>query len=386
MKPGEYKKRILVAVSGLSPAILTETFYALAVGAEGKFIPTEIHLITTKEGMTRADNALLKGEAAAFKRLCEEYELDSVLFNADHIHVIHNADGEALSDIRDPLDNEAAADFIVNTIKSLTSDDDSAVHVSVAGGRKTMGYYVGYALSLFGRNQDRLSHVLVDEDYEYCPQFFYPTKKPVVEVNKLGKHVDFSEAQVYLAEIPFVRLRSHLPASAVKQDVLLKGDVSFSRTVNLAQLANEEPKLLIDVKNKKITANGYEADWGQSDIFLAFYVWVIEQNLDQGVQLVCPAVVEPNMDYGKSFLRIYEAITANNRDIEKTQLALKSGMDANFFNEKRSRVNKELQSCLGTALASLFEIKRLGKKGYSHYTVPFDDSVVSIKLPNQVLI
>jgi CRISPR-associated protein (TIGR02584 family) len=28
------------------------------------------------------------------------------------------------------------------------------------GERKTMGFYVGYALSLFGRAQDRLSHVI----------------------------------------------------------------------------------------------------------------------------------------------------------------------------------------------------------------------------------
>lgn len=37
-----------------------------------------------------------------------------------------------------------------------------------------MGYYLGYALSLYGRAQDRLSHVLVTERYESLRDFFIP--------------------------------------------------------------------------------------------------------------------------------------------------------------------------------------------------------------------
>jgi CRISPR-associated protein (TIGR02584 family) len=43
-----------------------------------------------------------------------------------------------------------------------TADPQASLHVSIAGERKTMGFYVGYALSLFGRTQGRLSHVLND--------------------------------------------------------------------------------------------------------------------------------------------------------------------------------------------------------------------------------
>lgn len=71
-----------------------------------------------------------------------------------------------MDDIISPEDNERAADCITAWIKDAAADDDAALHVSLAGGRKTMGYYVGYALSLFGRAQDRLSHVLVDDRYE----------------------------------------------------------------------------------------------------------------------------------------------------------------------------------------------------------------------------
>lgn len=59
-QPHEYKKRILLAVSGMSPQILTETLYAIAVAEkETPFIPTDIHLISTSEGANRAKLELL---------------------------------------------------------------------------------------------------------------------------------------------------------------------------------------------------------------------------------------------------------------------------------------------------------------------------------------
>ena len=38
-----------------------------------------------------------------------------------------------------------------------------------------MGFYLGYALSLYSRAQDRLSHVLVNSPFESHSEFFYPT-------------------------------------------------------------------------------------------------------------------------------------------------------------------------------------------------------------------
>lgn len=41
-----------------------------------------------------------------------------------------------------------------------------------------MGFYAGYALSLYGRKQDRMSHVLVEDKYEQAVNFFYPSANP----------------------------------------------------------------------------------------------------------------------------------------------------------------------------------------------------------------
>lgn len=175
-QPHQYEKRILLAVSGMSPQILTETLYAIVVAEkETPFIPTEVHLISTQEGARRAILELLHPQTGKFHGLCREYGLTGIQFNEQNVYAIKDKAGMPLNDIKTPKDNEAAADFITEIVSQLTRDNNAALHVSMAGGRKTMGYYLGYALSLYGRAQDRLSHVLVSENYESLPAFFYPT-------------------------------------------------------------------------------------------------------------------------------------------------------------------------------------------------------------------
>ena len=52
--PAEYPKRVLLAVTGLSPQVVTETLFALTQSADERFEPTEVHLITTADGAERA--------------------------------------------------------------------------------------------------------------------------------------------------------------------------------------------------------------------------------------------------------------------------------------------------------------------------------------------
>ncbi|NDP40793.1 MAG: TIGR02584 family CRISPR-associated protein [Rhodoferax sp.] len=155
--PASYQRRVLLVVSGLSPQIVTETIYALALAGESRFVPTEVHIITTKEGAQKAELSLLSTDLGWFHKLCDDYQLPAIAFNRDHIHVMQDANGQDMSDIRSIEDNSAAADYITAQVRAFSSDDKCALHVSIAGGRKTMGFYLGYALSLYGRPQDRLS-------------------------------------------------------------------------------------------------------------------------------------------------------------------------------------------------------------------------------------
>ena len=199
-RPPTYPRRILVVVTGMSPQVVTETVYALAVPIKPAWLPTEIRLVTTRKGARIAERRLLNGGKGWFHRLRQDYQLPPIDFDAQRIHTLSHDDGEPLDDIQTPADNTATADAITQLLCELTRDDASALHVSIAGGRKTMGFYLGYALSLYGRAQDRLSHVLVNPPYESNPEFFYPTPTERLIETRDGDVVDAQDARVGLAE------------------------------------------------------------------------------------------------------------------------------------------------------------------------------------------
>jgi len=203
-------RQVLLVVTGLTPQVVTETIYALWKTSP-ELVPAEVHLITTVQGADHARLNLLSPRIGWMERLRGEYQLPPIAFPPENIHVIPGTDGTVLDDIRSPQDNLCAADFITELVRRLTEDPESALHVSMAGGRKTMGYFVGYALSLFGRSQDRLSHVLVSQPFESQREFYYPSRDECpIHVQQNGKEVayDCRTAQVDLAWIPFVRLRA----------------------------------------------------------------------------------------------------------------------------------------------------------------------------------
>lgn len=373
MKPShQYEKRILLAVSGMSPQILTETLYAIAVTEkETPFIPTDIYLISTSEGASRAKLELLHPITGKFHQLCLDYQLAGINFNEQNIFTIQDKNNNALSDIKTPEDNEAAADFMTEMVRQFTHDENAALHVSIAGGRKTMGYYLGYALSLYGRAQDRLSHVLVSENYESLPTFFYPTLESVVIYDRNGKPLDTKEAKIMLAEIPFVRLRTGLP------DHLLNGKTGFSETIALARSFDTAPKLSIDLKNRCFYANSVKVK--MSGVNFAFYLWMIEQTVKHKQTLPRPHDLEPNRDYVESFLKIYNAHTSEGES-EKTSVNLqKDGMSGRWISERMSAVKTSFERALGESAAKLYCIKTEGKNSNLRYFVPLETSQIDYK-------
>ncbi len=104
MEPHAFRRRVLLAVTGLSPQVVTETVYALAVRRAPAFVPTEIELITTREGAQRAELALLSDDPGWFHRLRADYAPPPIDFDSPHIHALADAEGRPLDDIRSPAD------------------------------------------------------------------------------------------------------------------------------------------------------------------------------------------------------------------------------------------------------------------------------------------
>lgn len=358
--PEEYARRILLAAAGKTPQVVTETLYALAVNQRPAFVPTEVHMVTTAEGAERARLTLLGNEPGWFRRLCAEYELEGIRFDEEGIHVLRGAEGEELGDIRTEEDNRLAADAITELVRRLTEDPESALHVSIAGGRKTMGFYLGYALSLYGREQDRLSHVLAPAAFESHPEFYYPTRESrvIYTVGPDSRPLDTAAARVVLAEIPFVRLRHGLP------ERLLRGQGSFLEAVEAAQRRLGPVQLVLDLKKRQAVAGGVAVRL--APVELAFLSWFARRRLNRLPPVQCPSEGAPEKEYAEEFLHEYRAILGPMGSDERAARALKEGMEKGYFLERRSRVNARLKQMLGWQ-AEEYLIRPVGRRPDTRY-------------------
>jgi len=345
-------RRVLLAVTGLSPQIVTETLYALATRDGGLETPDEVRLVTTAEGAERARLNLLHPQTGWFHRFRRDYGLGAIRFDGDCIRTLTDAEGVPLDDIRTREDNRHAADALTDAVRELTSDPGSALHVSIAGGRKTLGYYAGYALSLFGRPQDRLSHVLVSAPFESHPDFYYPTPESrVIHTPPPDtRPLDTREAEVTLAEIPFVRLRDGLP------ERLFKGQASFSDTVAAAQRAMQPPSLRIETGTRTIVAGEEAVVLAPAEF--AFYAWMARRRL---------AGKDPvrwnQPDIGEEYLAEYAAVVGEHSgDYERTEQALAGDFLKEWFEQRKSKTNSAIRKALGKQLAAAYLITASGSR------------------------
>ncbi|ESQ10020.1 MAG TPA: TIGR02584 family CRISPR-associated protein [Chromatiaceae bacterium] len=363
--PHQFPRRILLMVTGRTPQVVTETLYALTVertGVREPFLPTEVHLVTTAEGAQDARLALLDPKDGWFRRLCADYDLQGIQFTQEQIHIIHDEQGNAVDDIRNAAEHEACADLITDLVRRFTVADDAALHVSLAGGRKTMTYYLGNALTLFGRPWDRLSHVLVNQPYESNREFFYPTPRTQrIYVQSLNRYFDAREAEVTLADIPFVRLRDNLPSQLRS---LEQGLAHFTDVVTAMQQALEPAAVRIDLDGGAIEiADGRRVPLSGAD--LAFYLWVAQRTRQGREPLRIPGKTPKRWppqqralyaDYADEYFEA--ADHAGAREGTGIELRAERAMTNGFFHQRKHSIHDLLEQHLGP-LADAYAIRAI---------------------------
>lgn len=371
---GSHPQRILLAVTGLTPQVVTETLFALACQGDTPWVPDSVHLLTTATGAENARLNLLEGQGW-FHRLVEDYGLPTIAFSEDNIHILADTTGKHLDDIRTPEDNALAADFISDTLRRLTQDPDTELHVSMAGGRKTMGYYLGYALSLFGRAQDRLSHVLVSEPYETNRDFYYPTPYPhPIHTQRGGKEytVDARNGRVELAHIPFVRLREGIPES------LIADGARFTDMVAAAQCVRPKPSLVLDPAQRSAVAGGQRLSLtGQNYTLL---LWMARQRLAGQGPIRCTSKNAPNSNAAQSYLAVCrEILGPHANETIKAEDALKHGMESTWLSPAKTRLHKALARVLGRQGAAPYSIQAVGPRKAAQFQLALDAEFIQIK-------
>ncbi len=246
------KQHILVAVTGNTPQIVTETLYVLAVAQNPPIPISAVYILTTAKGGEIAW-ARLGGPDGAIAKLQREHEIGwEIAFSKKHILVFKRREPDGsetpLEDIRSSADNETLASELLGFVKELTADPNVVLHCSLGGGRRTMSAYMMLALMMYGREEDELTHVVVTEEFETNPDFFFPPKNnqplPIrLAGNKLGI-INTSEAELELAQIPFVRLRNSLGEDVGKVEK------SLQELITIAQQRLDRPvtnRLVIDL-------------------------------------------------------------------------------------------------------------------------------------------
>lgn len=279
-------RNVFLFVSGRTPQIITETLFFFLRRHRPAIRPHEVQVLTTSEGYTLIVKQLLDPKTGQFYRFCREYGLNphTIHFSAETVEVLRDENGTPLTDIRTDADNRAAASQIVATVRALTSDPHSRLFASMAGGRKTMGLYLGFALQFYGRPQDRLTHVLVSPPtLESNPAFFYPSPRRISFATPQGS-VSSRAATVTVAEVPLILLGHKLP---ILRD---RADLSYAALVAQSQ---REVDLLTALLPLTIDRLGRQLQIGGSLIPLsglefALYYFVARKRQRATCAAACP--------------------------------------------------------------------------------------------------
>jgi len=239
-------REVLIFVTGMTPQVITETIYGLV---QKGIIPDELYILTTKAGKEKIETELIR--SGRFRSFCREFNIPDPILNESSFICLTDKEGRPLDDIRTTQDNETAGHKIIYFVRDKASDPAVRLHCSIAGGRKTMSFYLGSALQLFGRPWDRLYHVLVSPEFESNPDFYY---KPRVDHHvhvrdrngKIIKTLNTKDAIIELAELPFIRLRDKVPS---REDDLIQLFQLSQENIDTAIL---QPRIHVSFKDRKI--------------------------------------------------------------------------------------------------------------------------------------
>lgn len=366
------QKNILFLVTGMTPQIVTETLYALAADPEvsEKWVPTEIHVLTTAKGKIQIRSRLFND--GIFAQFLKDFQLSNIQFDDSTVHVITHQ-GEELEDLKTLEDNELAANETCRLIKLFTEDDDSTLHVSIAGGRKTMGFYAGYALSLYGRAQDSMSHVLVSEEFEFATNFYYPTPyEYFVSKHNSQERLNAQHAKVFLANIPFVRLRHTLPDT----HPLKMESYQFSDVVEQINQANQKLSLEIDTTHQYIRVNGGDSiDIPARE--MAMLIWFADYKCKGLAGIKAPtgkakgenslAEIQIIDELTAEYLSHYDELKVGDTSIE---------VNKEFFESTKSKLKKHLEKKLGVELAARIVPKQNGRSMPFYLPIEKEDIVI----------
>lgn len=354
METMDRTRHLLIAVTGKTPQVITESAFALMVQRR---IPIEaIQIITTAEGrrVIGGEEGLppLKDE---LHRMCACYNLPVPEFDPATSVIVAREESVELHDIRSDRENVLFPNVVTDLIRRKTAEPGTVLHCSIAGGRKTMSVAMAFALSLFGRKKDTLYHVLAPPSFEQSRKFFPETEE--------------ESHQIVMAEIPYVRLREKLP--------MLKDypHASFSQLVGLAQGVIDEmaylPKLIFHRQERAVTIGEYRLRLRPFDF--AFYLFCAK------ARRPIPAGKRFPESHWKKLLRLYNSLAPSAGQRERVRKTA-TGLDRDrLLTKSASTIRRVLTDTLGPGLARYYMITGSGQYGDIRYAILLDRAKIAVE-------
>jgi CRISPR-associated protein (TIGR02584 family) len=381
-------KNVLLFSTGLSPQIVTESvFYHTQIRKPSLKIDA-IHIITDAKCEPLVIKELLPENNGWLHKLAKDYhlELTEVELPPENIHILRDKSGKPLMDLLTADENQAAVETVFNIIRNLTNDNQTRLIASVAGGRKTMSVIVGQAMQFYAREQDLLTHVIVEDCIIGAKDFFYPTPKSK-KMKIKGKTVDYHDVKINLDEIPFIRLRSILG-----DFIMESSDTSLTSLVESAQQQIEDMlnqiEIFVDQKAKHLSISGNVVKLPAKN--LAMYTLLLNLRMtkyksdnNEPGYILAEKLVEENILLG--YLEIYESMyKQGNIYVENERAKISNYKDRQkFFTQKwlqetRSKINAALKKKLAPKVFSICQIQSVGGRNNTYYGIPIHSQNITI--------
>lgn len=278
--PARKNRTVLVAVTGFSPAVLTETVWALAQ-ENPPVIPDEIIAITTAKGRAEIAKQLF-GEDKIWAQLRKH-----ILKRADdprldfsdksrHVKVFalqKNGDTEYLDDVSTIEQHNAAADTIVRELWAVAGPDGTNLIASISGGFKSMSALMFAGVSLVGRSGTRVLHIHVEAPYDdgrLTPRFYFPEQaaqdlympgnsKPF-KAKAAAKKLRLGEMDIVPLRELFARELGSTPPGSYRELIALAKHGVKQATEMMAKVT----KLVLSKTQARIQVNGEVVDFGNA--------------------------------------------------------------------------------------------------------------------------
>ncbi|WP_163931429.1 CRISPR-associated ring nuclease Csm6 [Paraferrimonas sp. SM1919] len=338
-------KNRFVAITGSNPQVVTESLYAMV--QEGRGYPDEIYIIATQASQQKAIDGLIN--QGHLRALEQDLGVPAAKFDESHIRVVTDEQGRPLKQGKDAASQQILADFITREIGYLTADNSFVLHAMLSGGHKTMAFYLGYAMSMFGRPDDTLNHVYVTESFEGS-NFWYPTQANQALIGKNGEALIAQDAVVELAPIPFVRMAGNVNP---KLHHTMKG-MHYSQVVaTLNQTKRGNVEVVVDLNTSTIKVLGVELKYTAKT--LALFLWF---HYRKGRVVHADRDLEHNKEYPIEYMRQYLRISTDSRvcnsfNLEPEDFTFETGpiekakpMDTAFLQTQISTFNKQIEAML----------------------------------------